>query len=146
MSEEIQANVLLVDDEEQFLNVFAERLKTRGLKIDTAASGEEAVTKSRGKELDAIILDLAMPGMGGLETLRKLREENPDLQVIILTGHGSVESGVEAMKEGAFDFMEKPVDITKIMAKIGEAKHKKIVLFEKKIEEQVSDILHKKGW
>ncbi len=146
MSEEIQANVLLVDDEEQFLTVFSERLKTRGLKIDTATSGEEAVTKSKGKDLDAIVLDLAMPGMGGLETLKKLKSENPDLQVIILTGHGSLETGIEAMKEGAFDFIEKPVDISKIMEKIGEAKHKKIVLFEKKIEAQVSDILQNKGW
>lgn len=146
MAEEFQANVLLVDDEEQFLNVFSERLKTRGLKIDTATSGEEAVKKSKGKNLDAIILDLAMPGMDGLETLKKLKSENPDLQVIMLTGHGSLETGIEAMKEGAFDFIEKPVDISKIMEKIGEAKHKKIVLFEKKIEEHVSDILQKKGW
>ncbi|MDP2157831.1 MAG: response regulator, partial [Nitrospirota bacterium] len=90
MTEELKANILLVDDEEQFLNVFSQRLKSRGLKIETAVSGEEAISRSRGKDIDAIVLDLAMPGMGGLETLKQLRAENPDLQVIILTGHASL--------------------------------------------------------
>jgi len=87
-----------------------------------------------------------MPGMGGLETLRQLRAENPDLQVIILTGHASLEKGVEAIKEGALDFLEKPVDINKLMAKIGEAKQKKVLLIEKKAEEKVRDLLNSKGW
>lgn len=146
MTEELKANILLVDDEEQFLNVFSQRLKSRGLKIETAVSGEEAISLTRGKDLDAIVLDLAMPGMGGLETLRQLRAENPDIQVIILTGHASLEKGVEAIKEGALDFLEKPVDINKLMAKIGEAKQKKVLLIEKKAEEKVRDLLRSKGW
>jgi len=146
MTDELKANILLVDDEEQFLNVFSQGLKSRGLTIETAVSGEEAISRTRGKELDAIVLDLAMPGMGGLETLRQLRAENPDLQVIILTGHASLEKGVEAIKEGALDFLEKPVDINKLMAKIGEAKQKKVLLIEKKAEEKVRDLLNSKGW
>lgn len=146
MTEELKANILLVDDEEQFLNVFSQRLKSRGLTIETAVSGEEAISRTRGKELDAIVLDLAMPGMGGLETLRQLRAENPELQVIILTGHASLEKGVEAIKEGALDFLEKPVDINKLMAKIGEAKQNKVLLIEKKAEEKVRDLLRSKGW
>lgn len=146
MTEELKANVLLVDDEEQFLSAFSERLKTRGLKIDTAASGQQALSQARGKDIDAIVLDLAMPGMDGLETLKKLKAENPDLQVIILTGHGSLEKGVEAMKEGALDFIEKPVDINKLMTRIGEAKQRKVLLIEKKAEEKVKDLLKSKGW
>jgi DNA-binding NtrC family response regulator len=146
MSEELKANVLVVDDEEQFLDVFSKRLEGRGLKIDTATSGEEAVKRAKERDFDAIVLDLVMPGMGGIETLKRLREENPDLQIIVLTGHATVEKGVEAIKAGAVDFMEKPVDINKLMEKIGEAAHKKILIVEKKAEDHVKDILQSKGW
>ena len=146
MPEDIKANVLVVDDEEQFLKVFSQRLEGRGMKVDTSASGEEALSKVQDKDFDAIILDLAMPGMSGLETLKRIRNENPDLQIIILTGHGSIEKGVEAIKEGAVDFLEKPADVNKVMEKISEAKRKKIVLVEKKHENHVKEILQSKGW
>ncbi len=146
MPEEIKANVLVVDDEEQFLKVFSQRLEGRGLKVDTSATGEDALKKVKSKEFDAIVLDLVMPGMGGLETLKRIRSENPDVQIIILTGHGTVEKGVEAIKAGAVDFIEKPADVNKIMEKIAEAKHKRIVLVEKKAEEHVKEIIQSKGW
>ncbi|MBI4653833.1 MAG: response regulator [Nitrospirae bacterium] len=146
MPEELKANVLIVDDEEQFLNVFSQRLKGRGLTIDTAASGEEAIKHAKDRDFDAIVLDMVMPGLGGIETLKRLRTENPDLQIIILTGYATVEKGVEAIKEGAVDFMEKPVDINKLMERIGAAKHKRVLLVEKKAEEHVKNILQSKGW
>ena len=146
MPEEIKADVLLVDDEEQFLKVLSQRMEGRGLKVDTSTSGEEALQRVKGKEFDAIILDLAMPGMGGIEALKRIRSENPDVQIIMLTGHGSVEKGVEAIKAGAVDFLEKPADINKIMEKISEAKRKRIVLVEKKREADVKEILQSKGW
>ncbi|MFZ5905991.1 MAG: response regulator [Nitrospirota bacterium] len=146
MTEEIKADILLVDDEEQFLKVLSQRLEGRGMKVDTSTSGEEALSRVKGKEFDAIILDLAMPGMGGMEALKKIRQENPDLQIIMLTGHGSVEKGVEAIKEGAVDFLEKPADLNKIMEKVAEAKRKRIILVEKKHENQVKEILQAKGW
>jgi DNA-binding NtrC family response regulator len=146
MPEEIKANVLVVDDEEQFLKVFSQRLEGRGLKVETSATGEDALKKVKGKEFDAIVLDLVMPGMSGLETLKRIRSENPDVQIIILTGHGTVEKGVEAIKAGAVDFIEKPADVNKIMEKIAEAKHKRIVLVEKKAEEHVKEIIQSKGW
>ena len=146
MPEEIKANVLVVDDEEQFLKVFSQRLEGRGLKVDTSASGEEALNKVKSKDFDAIVLDLVMPGMSGIETLKRIRSENPDVQIIILTGHGTIEKSVEAVKEGAVDFLEKPADLSKIMEKIAEAKEKKIVLIEKKHEAHVKEILEKKGW
>jgi DNA-binding NtrC family response regulator len=146
MSEEIKANVLVVDDEEQFLKVFSQRLEGRGLKVDTSPSGEDAVQKVKGKDFDAIVLDLVMPGMGGIEALKRIRAENPEVQIIILTGHGTIEKTVEAVKEGAIDFMEKPADLNKIMEKISDAKQKKVLLIEKKHETHVKEILEKKGW
>jgi DNA-binding NtrC family response regulator len=146
MPEEIKADVLLVDDEEQFLKVLSQRMEGRGLKVDTSTTGEEALKKVKGKDFDAIVLDLAMPGMSGIETLKRIRSENPDVQIIMLTGHGSVEKGVEAIQAGAVDFLEKPADINKIMAKIAEAKNKKVVLVEKKHEAHIKEILQSKGW
>ncbi len=146
MSEDIKANILLVDDEEQFLDVFSKRLEGRGMKVDTAISGEDAIKRAKGKDFDAIVLDLMMPGISGIETLKRLRQENPEMQIVILTGHGTLEKGVEAIKAGAVDFMEKPVDLNKLMEKIGEARSKKILLVEKKAEKQVKEILESKGW
>ncbi len=135
MAKELDANVLVVDDEEQFLKVFSQRLEERGLKVDTATSGEDAINRVNKKEFDAIILDLVMPGISGIETLKRIKSENPDLQIIMLTGHGTVEKGVEAMKLGAVDFIEKPADISKIFEKIKEAKRNRVLLIEKKHQE-----------
>ncbi len=146
MPEELKANVLLVDDEEQFLKVFSQRLEGKGLKVDTSTTGEEALKKVKGKDFDAIILDLVMPGMSGIETLKRIRSENPDLQIILLTGHATVEKGVEAMKTGAVDFLEKPADLNKILEKIAEAKRKRVLLVEKKHEERIKELLKSKGW
>ncbi|MBI4720750.1 MAG: response regulator [Chitinivibrionia bacterium] len=138
--------ILLVDDEVEFTNALAERMQTRGLEVDAVDSGMAALEAARGKDFSAIILDLSMPGMDGIETLKRLREENPDLQIIVLTGRATVEKGVEAMKLGALDFLEKPVDIQKIMEKIELAKGKKRLLMTKRFQEQIDNILKKKGW
>ena len=145
-SKQLDANVLVVDDEEQFLKVFSQRLQGRGMKVDTANTGEEALERAKKKDFDAIILDMAMPGMSGIETLKRIKSENPDLQIIMLTGHGTVEKGVEAMKLGAGDFLEKPAGLDKILAKIGEAKRKRVVIIEKKHQEHLKQILKSKGW
>ena len=138
--------ILLVDDEEEFARTLAERLKARGLRVDVALSGEEALEKARGKSFDAIILDLAMPGMDGIDTLKEFRAISPDLQIIILTGQATVQKGIEAMKFGAVDLMEKPADLKDLLAKIEEASSKKALLVEKQIDEQLKDIMGKKGW
>lgn len=138
--------ILLVDDEVEFTNALAERMQTRGLEVDAVDSGAAALEAAKGKDFCAIILDLSMPGMDGLETLKRLREENPDLQIIVLTGRATVEKGIEAMKLGALDFIEKPADIKKIMEKIELAKGKKRLLMTKRFQERIDDILKKKGW
>ena len=125
MAEGLKGYILLVDDEVQFLNVLAQRLERRGLTVETAESGEIALEKVKSKQFDTIILDLFMPGMGGLETLRRIREKNPDLHVIILTGQATVERSVEAMKMGASDLLEKPVNINKLLEKISEVQSKR---------------------
>lgn len=138
--------VLLVDDEELFVTALAKRMAKRGLSVDTAPDGTTALEMVRERGFDAIVLDLAMPGMDGIETLEKMLQLNPDLQVILLTGHGSVQAGVEAMKHGAVDFLEKPADFQELLQKIEQAAAKKMLLVEKHAEDEVEDILRKKGW
>ncbi len=137
--------VLLIDDEEEFVETLAERLKTRGLKVETATSGEQAVELA-GKNFDAVLLDLAMPGMDGIATLKRLRQINPRLQIILLTGHATVKKSIQAMKLGAVDVLEKPADIKDILDKIEEASSNKADLDEKDIEEKLADIMRKKSW
>ncbi len=141
-----EEKVLLVDDEVDFTEALSERMEARGIKVDTASSGEEAIEKAGEQNFDAVVVDLLMPGMDGIETLDRLLKEKPDLQIILLTGHATVEKGVEAVKMGAMDFLEKPADIKQLMEKIKEAKAKKMILMEKKMEEKMDEILKKKGW
>ena len=144
MSEGIKSKVLLVDDEEKFLNVLSQRLGTRGIDADTATSGEDALVKIKNKQFDAIVLDVMMPGIGGIETLKRIRKQYPELQIIMLTGKGTIDKAVETMKEGAIEFLEKPADIDKLMDKIGEAKKKKFLLVMKNIEERVKGLARRR--
>jgi DNA-binding NtrC family response regulator len=140
MSDAIKPNVLLVDDEEKFLDVLSQRLGTRDVTTETATSGEEALVKLKNRNYDVIILDVMMPGMGGVETLKRIKKENPEVQIIMLTGQGAIDKAVEAMKEGAIDFLEKPADITMLTDKIMKAREKKSLLVMKNIEEKVKGI------
>ena len=138
--------VLLVDDELEFVETLAMRLENRGFAVAIAQSGEVAVAKAKEASYDAILLDLAMPGMDGIETLKRLRELNPDSQVVLLTGRATVKTATEAMRLGALDLLEKPVDIEVLVEKIKEAATNKTLLNEKRIEGQLSEIMRKKGW
>jgi DNA-binding NtrC family response regulator len=139
-------SVLLVDDEEDFVAALSERLEVRGLRVDTAANGELALAAARRKVYDAVLLDMAMPGLDGLETLRGLLGINPDQQVILLTGRATLQQGVEAMKLGALDLLEKPADIARLVARIEDAANRRIALDDRRVAERLRDILHKKGW
>jgi DNA-binding NtrC family response regulator len=121
MADELKAHVLLVDDEVRFVEILAERLQVRGVTADTATSGEAALELIQEKYFDVVLLDLSMPGMDGIKVLREMKKAKPAIQIIILTGQGSIEATVEVMKEGAMDFMEKPVDINRLIEKIREA-------------------------
>lgn len=110
--------VLLVDDEEEFVSALSERLTLRGIEVDSALNGEEALAKLVEKDFEVVILDVMMPGLGGLEVLRQIKTTHPDTQVILLTGHGSTREGIEGMRLGAFDYLIKPVDIEEMLEKM----------------------------
>lgn len=138
--------VLLVDDEQEFVSTLAERLELRDLDVATAANGEAALDRAREQSFDAILLDMAMPGMDGIETLRRLLQLNPDLQVILLTGRATLAQAVEAMKLGALDLLEKPAEIDALVRKITDAANEKSKLSQERLEERLKDIMRKKGW
>ena len=140
-----EATVLIVDDEQEYLDIMAERLDGRGYSVDKANNGLEALEKIDGASYDAIVLDFMMPGMDGLETLRRIRAKRPDLQVILLTGHATVQSGVQAIKLGALDFLEKPAEIEKLTEMIQKAKENRLLLVEAQQEESVKQALRKYG-
>jgi len=146
MVEKLNAKVLLVDDEEDFLESLSQRLETRGLKVSAATRGEDAVDMVDQQDFDAIVLDLAMPGMDGLETLKQIRDKHPEAEIIMLTGHASIKSSVEAMKLGAEDYLEKPFDINELMEKISEAKNKHILVLKKKSKQEIENIIKTKSW
>lgn len=138
--------VLLVDDELEFTALLSERMEARGLKVETTASGAGALQKTKENNFDVIVLDLSMPGMDGIETLRRLLADHPDLQVILLTGKATLQKGIEAVKLGAREVLEKPTDLNALLAKIAEAKKDKVMLVQKRMEEQMKSILGTKGW
>ncbi len=138
--------VLLVDDEVEFVEVLSDRLEARGLSVVKAHSGEQALEAAEGKVFDAIVLDMAMPGMDGIETLEGLLKINPVLQVILLTGKATLEQAAAAIRTGALDLLEKPADIDILVEKIEMAATKRWSMEEKRIEQKVADIMRKKGW
>jgi DNA-binding NtrC family response regulator len=113
--------VLLVDDEEEFVSALSERLMLRGIEVDSALNGEEALARLLENEFEVVILDVMMPGLGGLEVLRQIKTTHPNTQVILLTGHGATREGIEGMRLGAFDYLIKPVDIEEMLEKMKEA-------------------------
>jgi DNA-binding NtrC family response regulator len=113
--------ILLVDDEEDYVRTMAERLEMRDLGSEVALNGEEALAMVEGDLPDVMVLDLKMPGMGGLEVLEAVKGKYPKVQVIILTGHGSDKERVEALRLGAFTYLQKPVDIQDLMTEVRKA-------------------------
>ena len=138
--------VLLIDDEKDFIEALSERMESRGMNVSKTVSPKEGLDIVESETFDAIVLDLKMPEMDGLEVLKKIKEKHPDLQIILLTGHATVEKGIEAMKLGAMDLLEKPVDIATLTEKIKKAQAKKMILVEKKTEEKIRKIMSSKSW
>ncbi|MCJ2163103.1 MULTISPECIES: response regulator [unclassified Pseudodesulfovibrio] len=138
--------VLLIDDEKEFLEALSERMTIRGMDVSTAETATNAVSALSAGDYDAIVLDLQMPDMNGIDMLKLIKKSHPDMQVILLTGQATLEAGIQAMKLGAMDFMEKPADIEALTDKIKKAQAKKMVIVEKKTEKKVNDILKTKGW
>ncbi len=135
--------VLLVDDEKEFLEIMSERMEARGMVVTTTESADKALSLIEKESFDAIIMDFQMPGMDGLEALKAIKNQKPELQIILLTGYATVEKTVEAMKIGATDFLEKPADLEALVGKIKKAKAEKMLLVEKQTEEKIKDILQR---
>ena len=136
--------IMLVDDEAPFVETMAKRLKKRNIETITAFSGDECLEKLKtNQNLDVIILDVKMPGKDGLETLKDIKAFSPLIEVIMLTGHATVESGIKGMKLGAYDFLMKPCDIEELTGKVEEAAKKKKDHEEKIKEAENKDLLAK---
>jgi two-component system response regulator RegA len=139
--------ILLVDDDIDFVETLARRLTSRGLHVEVASSGEEAVEKARKTVFHVVILDLAMPGgMNGIETLKVLQRNCPGIQIMLLTGQATIQAAVEATRLGAVDVLEKPTDAETLFEKISAARAKHIATKEKGSEDEIDRLLRKHGW
>jgi two-component system, OmpR family, response regulator len=119
--------VLIVDDEEDFVETIVKRLIDRGLDAIGVTSGREALELMNGKEFDVAVLDVKMPGMDGIETLREMKKKNPSMEVIMLTGHGSVESGIQGLQLGAYNYVMKPVPLNDLLKQMNQAYERKVI-------------------
>lgn len=118
--------ILIVDDEERFRQTLAKLLTVRGLDVTTLGSGQEALDALGHGQFDVIVLDVRMPGMNGIETLAEIKKLNPMVEVIILTGHASVDAAVDIMKLGGYDYLLKPASVEDLMDKIEAAFERKL--------------------
>ena len=119
--------VLIVDDEQDFLETIVKRLKARAIEVTGVENGYKALELVEGGNFDVVILDVKMPGMDGIETLREMKKKKPLVEVIMLTGHASVESGIQGMQLGAFDYVMKPVALDELLEKVRQAYERKLI-------------------
>ncbi len=142
----MSTKVLLVDDEAPFVEALAKRLDKRGVAITTAFSGLEALEKLKAdSRIDVVVLDVKMPGMDGVDTLKAIKAAYPMTEVVMLTGHATVESAIEGMKLGALDYLMKPCELEVLMAKLQDAKEKKNKQEAKIAEARALNIALRKG-
>jgi len=137
----MKTRVLLVDDEKEFVETLSERLSLRNYDVTTSLSGDNAVEKVKNHLFDVIILDVLMPGMSGIETLREIKKIKPLIEVIMLTGNATVETAIEGLKLGALDFLLKPCETEDLVAKIDKAYEKKAEQDERIRAAKVAEIV-----
>ncbi|MGD8983402.1 MAG: response regulator [Desulfobacteraceae bacterium] len=137
----MKTRVLIVDDEEEFVETLSERLTIRDYDVTTSLSGEDAIEKLEHYNFDVVILDVAMPGMDGMETLSNIKRIKPLIEVIMLTGHATVSTAVDGMKLGAFDYLLKPCETKELIAKINAALERKTEQEERIREAKVKEII-----
>jgi DNA-binding NtrC family response regulator len=139
--EEKKINLLIVDDEEQFLESTKKRLEVRGFNVIAVNRGEKAIEVAKTNPIDLAIVDLKMPGMSGEATLQALKKEHSWMEIIILTGHGSMESAIECTKSGAYYYLQKPCELERMLTILAEAYKKKVMNKMKLREKQMEEIL-----
>ena len=139
-------NILVVDDEGDFLETLMNRLKKRNIGTIGCASGEEAVRLAKEHQFDVVILDIKMPGgMDGIETLREIKRIRPEAEVILLTGHASLETSVEGMKQGAYDYLLKPIRLEDLLEKLVQALERKGSAENRAQSEEIRKLLQKRS-
>lgn len=140
MTDQPTIRILLVDDEETLLEYLSKRLLKKGYMVKAAFSGEQAIKVAKGEHFDVAVVDLKMPGIDGVETQKKLKEIQPFLQCIVLTGHGSIETALESGQQEAFQYLLKPIDYDALVAVINDAYNNKLKIQEVKFREEVENI------
>ena len=139
-------NILVVDDEGDFLETLMNRLRKRNIGTIGCASGEEAVRLAKEHKFDVVILDIKMPGgMDGIETLREIKRIRPETEVILLTGHASLETSVEGMKQGAYDYLLKPIRLEDLLEKLVQALERKGSAEHRAQSEEIRKLLQKRS-
>jgi len=141
----IPTRVLLVDDEVDFVEMLSLRLNEVGERVTPAYSGKKCLEILGQKSIDVVILDIRMPGMDGIETLREIKKRFPLVEVIMLTGHGTTETAVEGMKLGAFDYLMKPADFDELLQKLENARKRKDEQEERIRKAEARLLLRKSG-
>ena len=140
------ANILIIDDEKAIRKTLAEILSYEGYKIEEAADGEEGLKKFAVTTFDVVLCDIKMPKMDGLEFLEKARELNADVPIVVISGHGNIETAVEAVKKGAFDYISKPPDLNRLLITLRNALDKQTLVLETKVlKRKVSKVLQMVG-
>src|SRR6195952_1009818 len=127
------SNILIIDDEKAIRKTLSEILSYEGYKIEEAADGEEGLKKFNSTTYDVVLCDIKMPKMDGLEFLEKAREINSDVPIIVISGHGNIETAVEAVKKGAFDYISKPPDLNRLLITLRNALDKTTLVAETKV-------------
>ena len=141
----IPTKVLLVDDEKDFVEMLSLRLNEMGERVTSCHSGKECLDALEKTDIDVVILDIKMPGMDGIETLREIKRRFPLVEVIMLTGHGSTETAVEGMKLGAFDYLMKPADFDDLTIKMENARKRKDEQEERIRKAEATFLLRRSG-
>ncbi|CAN5224271.1 sigma-54 dependent transcriptional regulator [soil metagenome] len=127
------ANILIIDDEKSIRKTLTEILSYEGYKIDEASDGEEGLAKFKEKAYDVVLCDIKMPKLDGLEFLEKAKQFNPDVPIVIISGHGNIETAVDAVKKGAFDYISKPPDLNRMLITLRNAMDKTTLVAETKV-------------
>jgi DNA-binding NtrC family response regulator len=141
----IPIRVLIVDDEVDFVEMLSLRLEEAGEKVVPAYSGRECLAILKKQEIDVVILDIKMPGMDGIQTLKEIKKGFPLVEVVMLTGHGTTETAVEGMKMGAFDYLLKPTDFHDLLEKLENARKRKDEQEERIRKAEAKLLLRKSG-
>lgn len=142
----MKINVLIADDEKEFTDTLGKRLEMRDFTVTTVYSGEAAIEMTGKINFDVIVLDVQMPGITGIDVLKRIKNKTPLTPVIMLTGEATVDNAIKGMKLGAFDFLIKPTDTESLAKKLHQANHLKNEHEERIRQAEIENILRTRGW